>query len=342
MKFKWLNIIIFVIAASFFFKNSILAQDVHFSQYFTTPLLVNPANTGVSGDDMRISNNYRNQWAKIDAPFNTFYFSLEKKLQVYHRQFGIGGSIIHDQSSSFNLTAEKFQLSLSYTRFYNNQQFVFGIQPGIVFKYYNSNGITFGSQFDPITGKFDPSLPSQENLLNDHMVYFDFNAGVLWQTLIKSMKPMAGFSIGHINRPTESFSASGSGSPLALKYTFHAQVEIPLNSRFDVTPCFLFGYTPGAREFVAGGIGGYSVNNFFIPVKKVYAINMYRINPVTNIDAIILGGGVKILSIDIGITYDINVSSLHNATNFQGAFEVSLVYSGGFKPKPTIEPCIIY
>ena len=49
------------------------SQDLHFSQYFNTPLLVNPANTGFAPDvDWRAGINYRNQYSSLTAnPYKT-------------------------------------------------------------------------------------------------------------------------------------------------------------------------------------------------------------------------------------------------------------------------------
>ena len=48
-----------------FYTNS-TAQDLHFSQYFNSLLLVNPANAGFAPDvDYRVGINYRNQWASV-------------------------------------------------------------------------------------------------------------------------------------------------------------------------------------------------------------------------------------------------------------------------------------
>ena len=57
------------------------AQDLHFSQYFNTPLLVNPANTGFNPDyDYRLGGNYRNQWANVGNPYKTMGFWGDTKL----------------------------------------------------------------------------------------------------------------------------------------------------------------------------------------------------------------------------------------------------------------------
>jgi type IX secretion system PorP/SprF family membrane protein len=304
------------------------------------PLITNPANAGSSEEGLRFSTGYRNQWASIGNPFNTFYVSLDKRLIISEQMFGIGASVIHDMSAGNRLTADKVNFSLSYSLFYNNSQFVFGVQPGFVFRRL-SHGLTFGSQFDPVGQIYNEDLPNFESSFSNNN-YFDLNAGFLWKANIKSLVPSTGISISHINRPSESLMNNSDSASLPLKYTFHGNIGIPVTSWFEFTPCYLFGYTPGAREFVAGGIAGFKQNSIE-SIKKIYAMNLYRINPARNIDAIIIGGGIRFTKFDLGISYDINVSSLRKATNFRGAFEVTLVFlNGSPRPKKFIEPCSIF
>jgi type IX secretion system PorP/SprF family membrane protein len=320
----------------------IYGQDIHFSQFYTTPIFTNPANTGMSDDDLRIANNYRNQWAKIGTNYNTLYVSLDKKLSILNQSFGIGGFIVHDQSSAFNLTADEFLFSLSYSKIINNQQFVIGIQPGFIYKHYNASSLTYSSQFDQANQVFNSNFPSLEEGLSGSTQHFDMNVGVSWRTHIRNIVPSAGFAVNHVIRPVETFSSSSSGTRLPMKLTFNSQVCIPINSKFDITPSVLYGYTSGVNELLVGNIGGYAIANSALSVKRIYAINIFRLNPSSNIDAIILGGGIKFKKLDWGFTYDINVSPLSKATNFNGAFEISLIYTGGSIRKRVNEPCYIY
>jgi type IX secretion system PorP/SprF family membrane protein len=335
--------ILFAFFISFLLKLDVQAQDIHFSQFYATPLLTNPANTGMSDGDLRIANNYRNQWSKIDVAYKTLYISIDKKLILSKHLIGIGGVILHDQSSVFNLSADEFLLSLSYSKIIHNQQFAIGLQPGFILKSYNLNGLTFGSQFDASNQKFSSNLPSMEDGLTDNLHHFDMNIGIYWRTLIHNLIPSAGLSIRHILRPVETFSTSSSGSRLPMKLSINGQVIIPLSSKIDVTPNILYGFTTGVNELVAGGIESYAINDFNIQVKKVYTITMLRVNPFRNIDALILGIGVNFLKFNLGFTYDMNISPLSNATNFNGAFEISLIYNGISHTLGNInEPCHIY
>jgi type IX secretion system PorP/SprF family membrane protein len=328
---------------SIFQNGNVFAQDIHFSQFYTTPTLINPATTGIGNEDLRISGNYRDQWAKIGVPYKTFYASVDEKLNISNQALGIGVAMIDDQSSAFNLSADEFLLSLSYSKVIDNQQFVIGIQPAFVYKSYNQSGMTFGSQFDPLNQDFNSNLPSSESGLNDKMHYFDLNAGIFWRTLIREIKPSAGISVSHLIKPVESFSNSSGGEHLPMKLTVNCQANIPLNSKYDITPCILYGYTSGANELLAGGTEDYAIHNFFIPVKNVYAITMCRINLLRDIDALILGAGVKFVNFDLGVTYDFNISPLNSASNFNGAFEISLIFTGGNRAQRNInEHCDLY
>lgn len=320
---------------------NLTAQDIHFSQFYAAPLLTNPANTGMSGENIRIANIYRNQWPKIGAPFQTFSTSLDKKIKISNQSFGIGGFILHDQSSSFNLSANELMLSLSYSRIIYNQQFTIGLQSGLVYKSFNLNDLTFGSQFNRSGQIFDATLPSLETGLDDRLNYVDVNAGILWRSMVHNLMSSAGISISHLNMPVEKFSTSSTGIRLPMKLNFNSEVIIPVNDKINLEPALFYSYTPGAHEFLLGSAGDYAVSSLNIPVKKLYAVTMFRLNPMRDIDAVILGGA-EFLKFNLGITYDFNISSLHRATNFNGAFEVSFIYKGKSNAHKSLsQPCYI-
>jgi hypothetical protein len=50
---------------------SLKAQDPNFSQFFASPLTLNPALTGKFDGVFRIAGNYRNQWPTINNAFTT-------------------------------------------------------------------------------------------------------------------------------------------------------------------------------------------------------------------------------------------------------------------------------
>src|SRR5258706_6052270 len=88
------------------------AQDLHFSQFFNSPLSTNPANTGFIPDaDYRLGANYRNQYSSIMAvPYKTI--SVFGDAQVFRDKLengwlGLGGVILRDVAGSGSLTSTK-------------------------------------------------------------------------------------------------------------------------------------------------------------------------------------------------------------------------------------------
>jgi type IX secretion system PorP/SprF family membrane protein len=323
-------------------QRSVKAQDVHFSQFFSAPLLVNPANTGMSGGFPRVAANYRNQWSKTGIPFRTTYISMDGGLPVTGNRISLGGALIHDKASAYKLTADEILFSVSYSVITHNQQFTIGIQPAIVFKSLNYDYLTFSSQFDGTDNVFNTNFPSGENL-SGNLHHFDLGAGIYWRTLIHAIMPSAGISVRHMNRPTESFASSIADSRLPMKFTFHGQIEIPLNTRLGITPSILYGYTPGAYEWLAGSTAAYKFLTPAVPVRNISALAMVRLNPWRNADAVILGVGLQLRRVDLGFSYDINVSPLARATSVRGSYEFYLTYRGNTKntSNPN-EPCRIY
>ncbi|MBK7093551.1 MAG: type IX secretion system membrane protein PorP/SprF [Saprospiraceae bacterium] len=84
---------------------SLTAQDIHFSQFYMSPLNLNPALTGVSNCTGRVIANFRNQWSPVlkSGAYNTFSMSYDQKMPVgRYDYFGIGGTFWGDVAGTHN------------------------------------------------------------------------------------------------------------------------------------------------------------------------------------------------------------------------------------------------
>lgn len=93
---------------------SVFTQDIHFSQFYMSPLNLNPALTGVMNCKMRFVANYRNQWAPVlkSKSFNTFNMSFDQKIPVgRYDYFGFGGTFWGDKAGSLDFSTIQFKLS---------------------------------------------------------------------------------------------------------------------------------------------------------------------------------------------------------------------------------------
>jgi len=94
-------ILAFVLAST----SAFIAQDIHFSQFYMSPLNLNPALTGVMNCNTRVVANYRNQWSQVlrgDA-YNTYSVSYDQKIAVGRSDyFGIGGTFWGDRAGELS------------------------------------------------------------------------------------------------------------------------------------------------------------------------------------------------------------------------------------------------
>ena len=92
-----------------------VAQDPNFSQFFASPLTLNPALTGKFDGSFRLAGNYRNQWPSINNAFVTKtgsadFHLLNNNLPEIDR-WGFGVLFMNDQNGNGALRTNQFSLS---------------------------------------------------------------------------------------------------------------------------------------------------------------------------------------------------------------------------------------
>src|SRR5271169_2047694 len=94
------------------------AQDPNFSQFFASPLTLNPALTGKFDGVYRVAGNYRNQWPTINNAFTTATASVDfgvlKNRLPEIDQFGVGIMAFSDKSGNGVLQDNYGALSVAY------------------------------------------------------------------------------------------------------------------------------------------------------------------------------------------------------------------------------------
>ncbi|HMO61576.1 MAG TPA: PorP/SprF family type IX secretion system membrane protein [Ferruginibacter sp.] len=163
-------------------NGQLYAQDLHFSQFFNSPLTTNPANTGFLPDaDYRVGANFRNQWSSIlAAPYKTV--SAFADAQVFRDRLdngwlGIGGLLLSDVAGSGGLRSTKIYGSIAYHQMLGNSSLLSaGFNVGWANKRIDQSRLKFPDQFD---GRFfDGTLPTSVILTNTNVSYFDMQVGV--------------------------------------------------------------------------------------------------------------------------------------------------------------------
>ena len=211
------------------------AQDLHFSQYFNAPILVNPANTGFNPDnDYRIGANYRNQWGAVGTPFKTM--SVWGDAQVFTGKFengwmGVGGALYRDAAGSGNLLNTSAYASVAYHQMLGYSSLLsIGFTGGYISKRIDIAKLSFDNQWN---GQFfDATIPSDEPFAFSQTSYADLQAGINYAYFASDKFYLnAGFSAHHINRPRESFfDASIVDNQIERRYTAFANANIKIEN----------------------------------------------------------------------------------------------------------------
>lgn len=313
-------------------------QDIHFTQFFNSPLTTAPSNTGNFDGDWRVCSNYRSQWKQIDRPYLTQSLSFDKQLFLFNENFSAGGLIINDRSAG-TLKVMKFMASGAYQKRFGRLTFNSGIQAGYVSKQIIPPDETFHEQFNWNTGQFDKTLPNMEPALQDGLGYVDVNLGAGISYRLK--KSVVKFSAAgyHLNFPNESFTGSFRLQP---KKIFTTAFMHNLNEKVSIEPTVLLAHQAKAHETLAGVIGGYKVSDGSQPT-IIYGGLFWRTGLRRESDGGQIYTGLKIKSYLVGLSYDVNTSSLNPATSYRGAFEVSFIYTAlNTRLKKTEVPCERY
>ena len=318
---------------------SLAAQDIHFSQFYMSPLNLNPAMTGVMNCNSRIAVNYRSQWASIlgSNAFQTYSVSYDQRVPVGRNDFfGIGGTFWGDRAGQADFATTTGKVSLSYskkmggTRKYGNY-LVAGVEGGAAQRSLNFLALRWGTQHDG-DGGFDFSAPSGETGFDrDQFLFADLAAGLLWFMVFDEHNSLyLGGAFHHLNRANQSFNSSNE-ELLYSRYTAHAGGEFMLGQRFGLVPGVIvmkqgpsFQVNAGTNvKFLLDGGRNRSTQSFQVGLWSRVS-NRYDSSVLT--DALILSTRFDYEQFALGFSYDLNTSSLSQATDGNGGFELSLQY----------------
>lgn len=307
------------------------AQQLHYSQYFNAPLLVNPANTGFIPDaDYRLGANYRNQWSSVmTVPYKTMSAFADAQLfreRLENGWVGLGAVALNDVAGSGSLTSTRIYGSLAYHQMLGLSSLVSaGFNAGWVSKRIDNSKLKYPDQFD---GKFfDNSLPTSVTLVNNSVNYMDVQAGINYAYFPQENVYLnAGYSVMHLNRPRETFFADQTNQGrVPLRHTVFANAILKVTPRIIINPNAYFSVQTTATELMLGLNGRYDLSGG--GEKQLLAGLYYRMG-----DGIVPMVGLEIANIRLMFSYDVTVSGLSKYNSFRGASEFSLL-KNGFYPE---------
>lgn len=314
-----------------------LAQDLHFSQYQKVPLLINPASTGDFNGDWRFVHNYRSQWRAVSNPFQTYSLSFDKNFSRSGRTLSVGGMLLYDQSGIVSLQISKINLSAAYQWSFYRKSLRIGIQGGWNLYQYSLQGMTTDSQWDMSSGFFNPALSSSEIADGESMNFPFLNTGLLFQFYSKNIEHKIGISLNQLNFPSVGFDVKKMLNPgISMQYSN----LIPLNYHLRLQPNLIYRYQTKAEYLVIGANYLYLTDPNKYQITALEAGLRVRTGFDRISDAVVLHGGITFLTTEFGLSYDVNISDFQRASNYQGAFELYIIYTAFVKKSyPGAIPC---
>lgn len=317
-----------LIIISSFAMREVIAQDLHFSQFFNNPLLTNPANTGFIPDaDYRLGASYRNQFSNImSVPYKTM--SIYGDAQVFRNRIetgwmGLGGVILRDVAGTGSLTSTKAYASIAYHQELGlSSLLTAGFNVGWANKRIDPAKLTFPDQFD---GKFfDGDQPSEAKnaLVNTSISYFDLQVGMNYAYFpTEDIYINAGYSIHHVNQPRESFFDNNGDDKISMRHIAFINGIFKINDNVIVNPNVYYTTQASASELMLGVNAAYNLSEH--GEKQLIAGLYYRLH-----DALIPAVGLEINNIRFTFSYDVTTSSLKNFNHSQGATEFNILKKG--------------
>lgn len=305
------------------------AQDIHFSQFSSAPLTLNPGSTGAFKGDLRAVVNFKDQWKAIADPYKTLSFSVDAQVLkdvITDGALSAGIAVLSDKAGDLDVGTTQFNLFVAANKSINKQNNIsLGLSGGFAQWAMGGDAETqrWDSEYDPSASagytNSDIGSTSTENFS-----YGDFSTGLLW-SYQGDIKAHAGVSLFHLNKPKMSF--IDDPAKLNAKLAFHGGAEIFVKGEtVSVLPQMLFLKQGPQTEFNIGGLVKYRLREGSkytgeIEETAIYLGGWYRFG-----DAFILNARFDYLQFALGVSYDVNVSGINIATASKGGLEISLMF----------------
>jgi type IX secretion system PorP/SprF family membrane protein len=310
-------------------------QDMHFTQFYSSSLYLNPAFTGADVCS-RFSVTYRNQWPGVSKAYKTYLASFDHFITRYN--IGIGLLFGNDVAGTGQLKTTIINPLIAYEAILTKKiSMRVGVQPGIGIRSINFNNLIFGDQIARGGNVATIENPTQTK------AYFDIGAGAL----VYTKKYWVGASFYHLNKPNETLLGEAELSTVPIKYSAHAGYKYTINpdekevtQRKSVSAALNYR---GQAEFDQLDIGFYYtqyVFNLGLWYRGLPGVKAYKPG-YSNNDAVAVVVGIRTDRMNFGYSYDATISKLTNKSG--GAHEITVSYQlcklNKKKNKRLLVPC---
>lgn len=310
-------------------------QDIHYSQFFNSPLNLSPALTGVYNGDVRVHANFRNQWSSVPVDYLSGDIGADLVHPSKNRRLAYGVLLNFDRAGDLNLGWSGATLLGSYSikaGEFNK------VTPGVSLSYLSrgldqANAIS-GNQWD---GKNRNQNTSSELVPSDNISFMDIALGINFRRQKAYRQHLdLGVSAFHLNSPTDRFFDQATyDSKRPIKLNFYGMLNRPISNKLDLLANVLYSTQASYQELVLNAQGKIYLSS--AANKALYLGLGYRLN-----DA-----WYPMIALQLGqfygsFSYDLNISDWDVASDGRGGPELSLRYIWAKVGDIDFKPCLIF
>ncbi len=300
------------------------AQDVHFTQFFNAPMLINPGLTAMHNATSRVAVSYRNQWTTVPVPYTTFAGTIDKKIYPRYKDdhfIGVGARVLYDYAGDAHLSILDINLLGNYAMILNPSNILsIGLGLNLDRRTFRDDELRFPNQWNG--DHYNPALSNREPLAGFNFLYLDLGGGINYR-FQKSNRTWVnlGGAAHHFIRPKQTFYDNGDNPrlPLRLAATLMGSARL-----FDAVDMLLNGLWQQQNVYQEKVVSG--------------LLRLYLNRQPGNQMAIDLGAawrvgdawaplfGLHYHNWYAGLSYDVNTSAFKVATGGRGGPEFHMQY----------------
>jgi len=324
-----------LLLATMVISSAAFAQDFHYSQFIYSPVTLNPATAGAFNGDIRVTNNYRQQWSSVTSmPYKTLTMSVDapifKGKMKGDDYFAGSFSVNNDKAGQSKLTQNLYTGAICFNKSLSeggSNYVSLGFQAGYGMRSLDLTQLSWDNQWTGST--YNSSLPSNEPSIGLTKSYVDMSGGIMYSQIGEMIKWNIGAAMFHINQPDIGF---GTKDKLYSKTVIHGGGSFRLSKTSNVVliPAMEI-VLQGPTTMVNSGINFKYIlqdrskyTGYYSEMSITFG-GWYRLA-----DALIFSMRFDYGQFAAGFSYDMNLSGLTAATSGRGGFELLFQYTGVF------------
>lgn len=319
------------------FTQKATGQDVHFSQFFESAALRNPALTGIYSGDYKVGVNYRNQWSAFAVPFQTALVSAETKalLRESTRDYlSFGLTAVYDKAGSIDFTSVSVYGAVNYNKALGAESQTYlsvGLCGGYIQRSFDVSKMKFANQF--MSGSYSAANSSGENINFGVVRHWDVSSGV---SLSGALSSSANYYIGvagyHISKPAESY-FDETLIRLTTRWSGNLGVSARLSNGFGLTIHANYQNQQPYQEIIGGALLSHGFHNSDNSRKIILSAGcFYRYK-----DALIPMVKIDYDTWALTVSYDKSLSGDRLYLSGFGGYELSLSMRGNYNRRKSTD-----